>query len=97
MPQLCKDKNRYTLLIANDRYQYYFENHYLYLADKTWFIRPFSDIPSFVRFNSIFLEPGYLAIFMMFLLFINKFDLKDHRNKVYLVTLILTLSLYRLL
>lgn len=73
--------------------QYYFENHYLYLVDKTWFIRPFSDIPSFVRFNSIFLEPGYLAILMMFLLFINKFDLKDHRNKVYLVTLILTLSL----
>lgn len=73
--------------------QYYFENHYLYLVDKTWFIRPFSEMPSFVRFNSIFLEPGYLAILMMFLLFINKFDLKDHRNKVYLVTLILTLSL----
>lgn len=73
--------------------QYYFENHYLYLVDKTWFIRLFSDIPSFVRFQSIFLEPGYLAILMMFLLFINRFDLKDHRNKVYLVTLILTLSL----
>ena len=77
--------------------QYLFENHYLYLVDITWIIRPFSDIPSFVRFNSIFLEPGYLAILMMFLLFINKFDLKDYRNKLYLVTLILTLSLYRLL
>lgn len=73
--------------------QYYFENHYFYLVDKTWSIRAFSDIPSFIRFNSIFLEPGYLAIMMMFLLFINNFDLKDNRNKVYLVTLVLTLSL----
>ena len=73
--------------------QYYFSNHYLYLVDKTWFIRPFADVPSFFRFSSIFLEPGYLAIMMMFLLFINKFDFKSTRCKIYLATLVLTLSL----
>lgn len=73
--------------------QYNFSNHYLYLVDNNWFALRDSDVPSFFRFCSIFLEPGYLGIIMMFLLFINNFDLKQRRNQVYLLSLILTLSL----
>lgn len=73
--------------------QYYFSNHYLYLVNDNWFMRSDSEIPSFFRFSSIFCEPGYFAILLTFLLFINKFNMKDKRNIVYVVSLVLTLSL----
>lgn len=73
--------------------QYYFSNHYLYLVNNSALMRWNADIPSFFRFSSIFIEPGYLGIMLTFLLFINKFDMKDKRNIVYVVSLVLTLSL----
>jgi len=73
--------------------QYYFANHYLYLVNNSWFMRYDSEIPSFFRFSSVFLEPGYLGIMMTFMLFINRFDMKDRRNQVYFVVLLFTLSL----
>ena len=73
---------------------YYFHNHYLYLVDQSWMMDLIEgNIPSFLRFSSVFLEPGYLAILMCFLLFINEFNFKDKRNIVYLITLLLTISL----
>lgn len=78
---------------GNPEAQYYFSNHYLYLVNNSAFIRWDADIPTFFRFSSIFSEPGYLGIMLTFLLFINKFDLKDRRNIVYLISLLLTLSL----
>lgn len=73
--------------------QYYFQNHYLYLVNTRWMMNDYSTIPTFFRFCSIFLEPGYFAILLMFLLYLNKFNMKDYRNWVYLIALLLTLSL----
>lgn len=73
--------------------QYTFENHYIYLVNTSWMMNLNSEIPTYFRFCSIFLEPGYTAILVMYMLFINHFDLKDRRNQVYLLTLFLTLSL----
>ena len=73
--------------------QYTFENHYIYLVNTSWMLNLNSEIPTYFRFCSIFLEPGYTAILVMYLLFINQFDVKDRRNQVYLLTLVLTLSL----
>ena len=73
--------------------QYYFSNHFLYLVNNSAFVRWDADIPTFFRFSSIFSEPGYLGIMLTFLLYINKFDMKDRRNIVYLISLLLTLSL----
>lgn len=78
---------------GNVEAQYYFSNHYLYLVNNSALMRWNADIPSFFRFSSIFIEPGYFAILLTFLLFINKFDMKDKRNIVYIVSLVLTLSL----
>ena len=44
-------------------------------------------------FSSVFLEPGYLAILMVFFLFINRFNFREKRNIVYLVTIIASVSL----
>lgn len=78
---------------GNVETQYYFSNHYLYLVDNSALMRWNADIPSFFRFSSIFIEPGYLGIMLTFLLFINKFDINEKRNIVYIVSLVLTLSL----
>lgn len=72
--------------------QYYFSNHYFYLVNQSWFFRG-GIVPDFLRFSSVFLEPGYLAILMVFLLFINKFDVKDRRNILYIAVIIATVSL----
>lgn len=73
--------------------QYTFHNHYLYLVNVSWMMNINATIPTYFRFSSIFLEPGYTAVLVMYLLYINHFDMKDRRNQVYLLTLLLTLSL----
>ena len=45
--------------------QYTFQNHYLYLANTSWMMNVNADIPAYFRFSSIFLEPGYTAIFII--------------------------------
>lgn len=72
--------------------QYIFSNHYLYLASMSWMMRS-GVVPEFFRFSAVFLEPGYLAILMVFLLFINGFDFKEKRNILYVGVIIATVSL----
>ena len=73
--------------------QYLFDNHYVFLVNQSWMLRTFAVVPDFLRFSSIFLEPGYLAILMVFLLFINGFQFKERRNQLYIATIIATVSL----
>ena len=73
--------------------QYLFDNHYVFLVNQSWMLKSFAVVPDFLRFCSIFLEPGYLAILMVFLLFINRFDINDKRNLLYIATIIATVSL----
>lgn len=65
---------------------YAFENYYFFLKSVNY------DFGLFPRFCSIFLEPGYVACFISFFLFIKKYDFRDWHNIVYLVALILTFS-----
>lgn len=72
---------------------YLFSNYYVFLVDNSWMMRPFDEVPSFLRFSSIFLEPGYLSILMVFFLFIGNFSLKNKRNIIFILTIIATISL----
>lgn len=56
-------------------------------------LRGLSDVAENVRFQSVFLEPGYLGTLLAFLLYANKYDFKQWYNKVFAVALILTFSL----
>lgn len=78
---------------AGDEDQYYFANYYFFLVNQTWMLRPLGAIPDFLRFSSVFLEPGYLAILIVFFLYINKFDFKSPRNYIYIAVIIATVSL----
>jgi len=72
--------------------QYLFDNHYFFLVNQSGLLRFAIELLS-LRFSSIFLEPGYLAILMVFLLFINEFNFKEKRNLLYVATIIATVSL----
>lgn len=73
--------------------QYYFSNHFLYLVNQAWMINSYDFLPSNMRFSSVFLEPGYLSILMVFFLFINRFSFREKRNIVFLITIIASFSL----
>lgn len=45
------------------------------------------------RFTSVFQEPGHLATTCVFLLFVNRFDIKKWYNVLFLVSVLLSLSL----
>lgn len=77
--------------------QYLFDNHYVFLVNQSWMLKTFAVVPDFLRFCSVFLEPGILAILMVFLLYINKFDFREKRNQLYMATIIATVSLAGLL
>ena len=72
--------------------QYLFDNHYFFLVNQSG-LQEFAIELLSLRFSSIFLEPGYLAILMVFLLFINEFNFKEKRNLLYVATIIATVSL----
>lgn len=72
--------------------QYLFDNHYVFLVNQSGMLEIVSELNS-LRFSSIFLEPGYLAILMLFLLFINGFKFNEKRNQLYIATIIATVSL----
>lgn len=72
--------------------QYYFSNHFAYLVSQTFLLEG-GIVPDFVRFSSVFLEPGYLAILMVFLIFINEFNIKNFRNILFFLVLLFTISL----
>lgn len=46
-----------------------------------------------IRFNGPFLEPGHLGMMSAFLLFTNKFNLKDKTTKILILSVLLSLSL----
>ncbi len=74
---------RYEFVVGGENYAFY--NYYFFL--KAAYV-----LSLFPRFCSIFLEPGYVACFISFLLFIKKYDFRDWHNIVYLVALIMTFS-----
>lgn len=74
-------------------FQYHFSNHFFYLENNGWQFRAWAIAPEYMRFSSVFLEPGYLAILMVFFLFVNRFNFREKRNIVYLVTIIASVSL----
>ena len=65
---------------------YYFENYYFFVKN----IGLFSFFP---RFQSVFLEPGYLGCISVFMIFLNKYNLRKWYNIVYLGTVVLSFSL----
>ena len=77
--------------------QYLFDNHYVFLVNQSWMLISYLTVPDYLRFSSIFLEPGYLAILMVFLLFINGFKFNEKRNQLYIATIIATVSIAGLL
>ena len=55
-----------------------------------FFITAYGD---FLRFHSIFTEPGHLGMFCALLLYINRYSMKDFRNVIMLISLIFSFSL----
>lgn len=45
------------------------------------------------RFQSVFLEPGYLGTLLSFILYVQRYELKNFTNKILFVALLLTMSL----
>ncbi|MBO4417831.1 MAG: hypothetical protein J5801_06930 [Bacteroidales bacterium] len=65
---------------------YYFDNYFFFVKN----IGIFSIFP---RFQSVFLEPGYLGCISVFMIFLNKYNFRKWYNIVYLGTVILSFSL----
>ena len=76
------------LKIVDDNF-YEFDNYYFFIKNTHLL---FSD-SFFPRFNSIFLEPGYVACFIVLMLFGGNYDFRRLRNVIYLAALIMTFSL----
>lgn len=69
--------------------QYFFQNYYFFLENEgTKYLEIL--VP---RFSSVFLEPGYLGIILIILLYLNKFNFKNKYNIILLIALVFTLSL----
>lgn len=73
-----------TLITQNSTY--YFENYY-------FFVKNIGLISFFPRFQSVFLEPGYLGCISVFMIFLNKYNFRKWYNIVYLGTVVLSFSL----
>lgn len=56
-------------------------------------LRSLYDSTATVRFQSVFLEPGYLGTLMAFMLYANKYEFNRWYTKVYLVALLFSFSL----
>lgn len=65
---------------------YYFFNYFVLL-------RSFGGMDNTDRFQSVFLEPGYMGTLLAFLLYATKFNLKKWYTKIMIVGLVLSLSL----
>jgi len=69
--------------------QYLFQNYYIFMK----FIPQYFTLIFFQRFVGVFLEAGYLGIFLVILLYLNDFDLKNKFNLILFIALLFTLSL----
>lgn len=67
---------------------------YEYFLDYGFYI-VVSDVRNFfiVRFQSVFMEPGHLGMMSSLLLYANKYNLRDKRNVIILISAIFTMSL----
>lgn len=69
---------------------YTFDNYFFFV--RATYVDTSATLSSFPRFCSIFLEPGYVACFIVFMLFVNNYDFKKWYNIVYLIALVFTFS-----
>lgn len=76
----------FAIRYGEDIRSYVFENHFLFLINSFHVV----DIP---RFQSIFLEPGYLGTLVSFMLFLNHYDFKNKWNIPLVIGLVLSMSL----
>jgi hypothetical protein len=65
--------------------EYSFDNYYFFLLNNNYLIIP--------RFSSVFLEPGHMGMISSFLLFANRFDLKNKNVLIIFICTLLTFSL----
>lgn len=67
--------------------QYSYENHFIFLVNTG------GAVSVFPRFSGVFLEPGYLGVLLVILLYINEFNLRRKEILVLFFALIFTFSL----
>lgn len=67
-------------------------NNYLFLYREPISLNPYAVPDLLHRFNGFFLEPGHLGTITAFILYVNGYDLKEKRNLIFLIAILLTLS-----
>lgn len=72
-----------------DNLNYVFFNYAFYLKN----VGDYTLSTGFDRFGSFFLEPGYLAVFLVFLLYAQRFDFAKRDNRILLYSVLLSFSL----
>ena len=58
-----------------------------------YFFVKVNSLSEFMRFSSVFTEPGHLGMISALLLYVNHYNFSDYRNVVFLIAIILSLSL----
>lgn len=71
-----------TLYAPGDVYGFPFENYFFLIIGNSRF-----------RYQSIFTEPGHLGMILAFVLYMEKFDLKNKKNLLFLIASVFTFSL----
>jgi len=69
--------------------QYYFRNYHIFLLRHG----KVENVLDFVRYCSLFIEPGYIGVACVLLLHVNDFNFKDKNNIIILFISLVTLSL----
>lgn len=64
---------------------YFFFRHAVNLS-------PYATVESFLRFNGFFLEPGHIGTITSLFLYANKYNLREKRNIIFLVVIIISFS-----
>ena len=72
-----------------EKVNYVFFNYLFYIKNVSDYVHG----TGLVRFGSVFLEPGYLAVFLVFLLYARRFDFSIRDNRIMLYSIILSFSL----
>lgn len=76
-------------IVSNSEFEHYtYENYFFFLRSISHL-----DKEVFPRFCSIFLEPGYIACIMVFIMFLDNYNFRKRQNIIYLIALFFTFSL----
>ena len=78
-----------VLVLYQDLPGFLYNKYYIYV----FAIRPVFSYDDYIRFQSVFMEPSYLGTLMAFLLYADKYDFNKLSNKIFLVSLLASLSL----